>query len=298
MLVQQFSLAAPQLVRPAPLVAQLVPEVVSQTPFVHVPEPGQATADPQDPVVWHVCKLVPEHCVAPGLHATQPPLRHTGVPPEHSTAVPHVPLVVQVCTPLPEHCVSPGVHAPVHVPDTHAWLTHASAFCQVPLAVHVCGCVVSEHCISPGAHTPWHAAAAASGTPPPTHVWFTQALPLTHAPASLHACGCVPVEHCVEAGAHATHAPARHAGVAPVHGLPTFCQPVPDELQSCGWSPLHWSAAGVQTPPPLALVDPDDDAPEDPELPPLPDAPSVVPSAPPASSGRSPSTDVPQPRAA
>jgi hypothetical protein len=73
MLVQQFSLAAPQSVRPAPLVAQLVPEVVSQTPFVHVPELGQATADPHVPLAVHVWTPLPMHRLASGAH-TPPPL--------------------------------------------------------------------------------------------------------------------------------------------------------------------------------------------------------------------------------
>jgi hypothetical protein len=44
---------------------------------------AQAAAPPQAPTGEHVSIALPEHCVAPGLHATQPPDRQTGSPPEH-----------------------------------------------------------------------------------------------------------------------------------------------------------------------------------------------------------------------
>jgi hypothetical protein len=52
----------------------------AQTP-AHLPVPGahvwfvQAAAVPHLPSVPHVCTPLPEHCVAPALHATHPPSR-------------------------------------------------------------------------------------------------------------------------------------------------------------------------------------------------------------------------------
>jgi hypothetical protein len=67
-------------------------------------------------------------------------------------------------------------------------LLQPAAFCQVPAAPQVCGCVVLAHWVWPGAHTPWQA--------PPTQVWFEHAEPvLCQAPLALHVCGCWPV-HC------------------------------------------------------------------------------------------------------
>jgi hypothetical protein len=57
-----------------------------------------------------------------------------------AAAVPQVPFDWHVWMPLPEHCTAPGVHTPVQDPLTHAWLVHAPAFCQVPVALQVCGC--------------------------------------------------------------------------------------------------------------------------------------------------------------
>jgi hypothetical protein len=54
------------------------PEVV-QLSFVSV----QGPAFPHAPAGEHVSIWVLEHCVAPGLHATHPPDRQTGRPPEH-----------------------------------------------------------------------------------------------------------------------------------------------------------------------------------------------------------------------
>jgi hypothetical protein len=62
---------------------------------------------------------------------------------------------------LPEHCVALGVHEPWHAPLTHAWLVHAAAEPQVPLAWHV-STPLPEHVVWLGAHTPAHA--------PETHV--------------------------------------------------------------------------------------------------------------------------------
>lgn len=74
MLVQQLSVAAPQSVRPVPLVAQLLPVVVSHMPFVQLLEAGQAAAAPHVLLDEHVCIPLPEHCVAPGVQEPLLPL--------------------------------------------------------------------------------------------------------------------------------------------------------------------------------------------------------------------------------
>ena len=66
---------------------------------------------PHEPVELQVSTPLPEHCNAPGLQATQAPVRQAGVVPVHATAVPHEPVALHVWTPLPEHCLVPGVQA-------------------------------------------------------------------------------------------------------------------------------------------------------------------------------------------
>jgi hypothetical protein len=50
---------------------------------------------------------------------------------------------LHVCGWLPDaHRVSLGPHTPVHEPATHVvlWPHALPLFCQVPIALHVCGC--------------------------------------------------------------------------------------------------------------------------------------------------------------
>jgi len=110
------------------------------------------------PVASHVCTLVPEHWVAPGVHTpVHAPSLHTY---GHAIGLPQRP-PLHICTPLPEHCVSFVVHALVeHAPalhvTAHAGVTPPSSsgvFCQVPVALHVCGWL-PLHCVAPGVHTP------------------------------------------------------------------------------------------------------------------------------------------------
>jgi hypothetical protein len=143
-------------------------------------------------------------------------------------AVAHAPLVVQVCWALrPEHWVWPDVQTPWHAPPTHVWPTHAVALCQVPAELQVCGWVLDAHCVCPWPHWPPQA--------PLTQVWLlAQLVAVAHAPLAVQVCCALRPEHCVAPGLHATQAPARHAGVAPEHAAPAFCQAVPDALQTCG----------------------------------------------------------------
>jgi hypothetical protein len=55
------------------------PDEVVQLSFESVQAPGF----PHAPAGEHVSISVLEHCVAPGLHATHPPDKQTGRPPEH-----------------------------------------------------------------------------------------------------------------------------------------------------------------------------------------------------------------------
>jgi hypothetical protein len=105
-----------------------------------------ATGDPHAPPAAHVSTPVPEHVVCVGAHTPeQPPLEQVWL--TQADAPLHVPSGWQVSTALPEHIVAPGAHTPLHVPgETQAWLTHAAAFDQVPLVLHVCGCW-PLHCV-------------------------------------------------------------------------------------------------------------------------------------------------------
>jgi hypothetical protein len=73
--VQQLSLFAPQLVRPLPLVRQLVPVVVepSHAPPLHAPvEHGQGA--PHRPSSAQFCTVeTPAHCVTPGMQLPASP---------------------------------------------------------------------------------------------------------------------------------------------------------------------------------------------------------------------------------
>ncbi len=111
-------------------------------------------------------------------------------------------MVWHVSTPLPEQIVCPGAQTPVHAPATQAWLEHAVAFCQVPVALQFWGCW-PLHCTWPGAHTPWHV--------PAEQVWFEHAEPLLcQAPPVLQVCGCCPL-HCTAPGTQEpVHTPPTH----------------------------------------------------------------------------------------
>lgn len=154
--------------------------------------------------------------------------------------------------------------APIHIgvpPE------HAVAFCQVPVELHVCGCVLDPHCVCPGAHTPWQeplthvwfthdeplfcqtpvllhvcgcwpthwtdAGAHAPVHEPLTQAWLTQTVAFCHAPLVSHVCGCVLDVHWVAPGEHSTQLPFKQAGVVPEHADPLLTQtPL---TQICGW---------------------------------------------------------------
>jgi len=172
MLVQQLSPPAPQSLTPGALVSQLVAVVVSHRPPLHAPDGHVASAIhcPSGPQTCHVVALA--HSVAPGLQATQTPLRHTGVLAEHAA---------------PPSCVGSGLHS-AHAPFTHTGVLseHASpVFCQVSAASQTCGCAPS-HWTEPGAHVT-HAPFRHTGVAP------EHASPeLCHAPRGEQTTGCWP----------------------------------------------------------------------------------------------------------
>jgi hypothetical protein len=62
-----------------------------------------AAALPQVSAALHVSTPLPEHWVAPGVHATQALFQHAGVAPEHVVCVCQPPDVVHVWTRFPLH---------------------------------------------------------------------------------------------------------------------------------------------------------------------------------------------------
>jgi hypothetical protein len=54
----------------------------------------QAAGVPQAPAALHVCTPFPEHCLVPGVQATQALFKQAGVDPEQVTAVCHSPLAL------------------------------------------------------------------------------------------------------------------------------------------------------------------------------------------------------------
>ncbi len=145
------------------------------------------------------------------------------------------------------HCSEPGAHVPEQTPATHAWLTHAVAVPQLPVASQVCAAFAEQRC-APGLHTPVQA--------PPLHAWLVHATAAPQAPVKSHVSTALP-EHRVAPGLHATQPPARHTGAPPLQadGAPHcpfalhVSTPPPDPA-----SPVHTEAPGGHTPvhaPPL-----------------------------------------------
>jgi hypothetical protein len=170
MLVQQLSPLAPQLLRPAPLVWQLVPAVVSQRPPPHAPD-GHVAAAAHCASGPQICQVVPlAHCVVPGLQATQTPFRHTGVLPEQAA---------------PPYCVGSGLHS-AQAPFRHTGVLPEQAaplFRQISVASQTCGCWPSH----------WTAPDTQVVQRPSRHtgVLPEQAAPLlSQLPIELQTCGC------------------------------------------------------------------------------------------------------------
>ena len=170
------------------------------TPGVHTPVHAPLTqawfvhplTGPQLPVDVHVWTPSPEHCVAPGLHATHAPERQELALPEHATGEPHWPAAVHVWTPPfgPEaHWVAPGLQTPVHAPPLQTYVQLEGAP-HCPLEPHV-STPLPTHCLLAGVHEPTQV--------PPLHT-LAHGLPVfTQDPAELQVWGCCPL-HCIAPG--------------------------------------------------------------------------------------------------
>ncbi len=154
---------------------------------------------------------MPEHCVAPGVHAGF--AGHEQLPHAHVALHVSDPYVLQVC-------VAFFAHAP--------WLEHVPLVCQAPLALQVCVSVPqlpqAAGFVWPGAHTP----AQVPVPVPDTHVLLVHAtVVVPHCPQASHVCTPLP-EHRVAAGVHTGvdgHEQVPHPQV------PQVC--VPYELHVC-----------------------------------------------------------------
>ena len=78
-----------------------------------------------------------------------------------------------------------------------------------------------------------------------------QATAAPHFPAEVHVSTALPEQRLVP-GVQTTHAPSKHTGKPPEHGIPTSAH-VPDAVHSWGWSPLQLNAPTEQ--PPLVTSD-------------------------------------------
>jgi hypothetical protein len=88
------------------------------------------------PVASHVCSVVPEHWVAPGL---QTPLHFPAVQTKgQGWPSTHLP-AWQVCGVRLLHCALPSEHEPAHSPCEHTYGHAAPLFDQAPSALQICG---------------------------------------------------------------------------------------------------------------------------------------------------------------
>ena len=204
-----FAVQAPPLVHvplvcQAPLALQVcvsVPQLPQATgsvcPGAHtpvqvpVPEPDthvllvHATALPHWPQALQVSTPLPEHCVAPGVHAGF--AGHEQLPHAHVELHSSDPYVLH-------DCVAAFAHAP--------WLEHVPLVCQAPLALQVC---VSVPQLPQATGFVWPGAQAPVQVPVPvpvTQVWLVQAATVeAHWPHALHVCTPLP-EQRVAFGVH------------------------------------------------------------------------------------------------
>jgi hypothetical protein len=140
--VQQLSPAGPQLVRPAPLVAQLGGEPHDPA-WQYGVVAGHATALAHcRPSALQVCTPLSEHRTSLGVQMAP----HV---PEVIDPFCHVPFARHVCGVVPLQPVAGGVQTAPHVPATTA------PPCHMPLESHVCG-TAPLHVFACGVQTPWN----------------------------------------------------------------------------------------------------------------------------------------------
>jgi hypothetical protein len=108
--------------------------------------------------VPQTCRLLPEHCVVPGLHdPVHTPDTHVEF--VHGDALPNVPFGEHVSTPLLLQVVSPGAQLPTQAPPMQVAPEHPAGVPHVPSAAHT-STLFPRHCFEPGEHA--------------THVLFRQ----------------------------------------------------------------------------------------------------------------------------
>jgi hypothetical protein len=201
----------------------------------HVPDPVQVISAPHEtglphcPHASHVCTLLPEHFLLPGVHAGD----------DGQEQAPHAHVGPHVSVPYVLHgCVAPCAHGPcpLHAP-----------FCQTPPAPHVCVSVPQlphdTGLVWPGEQLPTHA--------PPEQVELTHATGAPHMPP-LHVCTPLP-EHCVSPLVHdPVHTPPEQVPLAHATGLPTWPHAshvaTPPEAH-CVCPGVHVGAAGHEQAP-------------------------------------------------
>jgi hypothetical protein len=111
------------------------------------------------------------HCFAPGLQATQAPLRQAGVPAEQAVPGIQAP-ALHVCGTIPMHSVWPGAQTPPHAPLAQVMFTHATGepHCPLPLQVWT---PFPEHWVLVGEHAT-HVLLRQTGVPPEHEVCVCQ----------------------------------------------------------------------------------------------------------------------------
>jgi hypothetical protein len=182
------------------------------------------------PVALHVCSVVPEHCVAPGLqtplHFPALQTKGQGWPSTHLPAW-------QLCGVRLLHCTLPSEQEPAHDPWSQTNGHTAPALVQVPSGLQVCGWL-PLHCLESGTHTPVQAFARQT---------YGQVATSCHCDCELHTCKRLPLQR-VSPGLHMpVHTSFTQANV---HAMPA--SQVPSFLQVYCIVPSHLVDPGLHTP--------------------------------------------------
>ena len=151
------------------------------------------------------------------------------------------PLGSQLWGTLPLHLVCAGAQTPAQAPETQVWLEQAAVPVHWPAALQVCGvlAVAPAQRVAFGVHTPQ--------VPAPRQTGFAagHAGSFVKRPSAPQVCGVVPLAHCLVPGTHEpAQVPAVHTNGHVVPVLPKW----PIASQVCGWSPLHRTSPGLQSP--------------------------------------------------
>jgi hypothetical protein len=159
-------------------------QVVSRHEHVPAEQSGVGCAHAvpftQVPALLHVWGMFPLQFFALGVHATQAPLRQTGLAPEQVVPGVQAP-ATQVWGTLPMHSVWPGAQTPPHAPLEHVMFTHATGEPHCPLALHVWTPLPAVHWVVLGVHATHMPLPRHTGLAPEHVVWFWQVTQLSQA---------------------------------------------------------------------------------------------------------------------